>query len=143
MHRYKFYNRFQGANEGSENFVLAIKLLAEKCNFREFKNEAIRDRLIIGLKDKILQHELLMDDDRELEEVTNMIISNELAGERAKIIDIFGEASYHGPSTPVKNGIQPATKVERDDPVKGFAGKPTTLQTPTKLIRRRFFGISG
>ncbi|XP_053691322.1 uncharacterized protein K02A2.6-like [Sabethes cyaneus] len=93
MHRYKFYNRCQGQNETAENFVLAIKLLAETCNFREFKNEAIRDKLIIGLRDKILQHKLLMEDDIQLDAVEKMIINDELAGQRARLISEQGDRS--------------------------------------------------
>ncbi|XP_062704998.1 uncharacterized protein LOC115266360 [Aedes albopictus] len=87
MYRYKFANRFQGLNESTENFVLAINLLAENCNFKEFKNEAIRDRLIFGLKDKDLQKKLLSEDDIELKEVEKLIISSELAGQRFKEVE--------------------------------------------------------
>lgn len=86
MHRYKFYNRSQGIAESSENFVLAVKLLAENCNFREFKDEAVRDKLILGLRDKVLQQKLLMEDDVALDAVEKTIISTELAGKRVKDI---------------------------------------------------------
>lgn len=86
MHRYKFYNRSQGPSESSENFVLAVKLLAENCNFKTFKDEAVRDKLILGLRDKVLQQKLLMEEDIALDTVEKTIISTELAGKRAKDI---------------------------------------------------------
>ncbi|XP_062553055.1 uncharacterized protein LOC134218172 [Armigeres subalbatus] len=91
MNRYKFYNRSQGHSESSENFVLAVKLLAENCNFRDFKDEAVRDKLILGLRDKILQQKLLMEDDIALDAVEKTIISSELAGKRAKEMNEQGE----------------------------------------------------
>ncbi|XP_062707298.1 uncharacterized protein K02A2.6-like isoform X1 [Aedes albopictus] len=93
MNRYEFYNRIQKPNESAENFVLAVKLLAENCNFREFKDEAIRDRLIIGLRDKDLRKKLLMDDDVNLETVEKTIITSEKAESRAGHIEDFGESS--------------------------------------------------
>ncbi|XP_055604884.1 uncharacterized protein K02A2.6-like [Uranotaenia lowii] len=86
MNRYKFYNREQGANESAENFVLAVKLMAESCNFRDFKDEAIRDRLIIGLANKDLQFKLLLEDDIGLNTLENKIINNERALGQAKLI---------------------------------------------------------
>lgn len=84
MKRYHFYNRSQGHNESGENFVLAIKLLAEGCNFKDFKNEAIRDKLILGLRDSDLQHKLLMEDEIDLAAVEKTIVSAELAVKQRK-----------------------------------------------------------
>ncbi|XP_062549099.1 uncharacterized protein LOC134213789 isoform X2 [Armigeres subalbatus] len=92
MNRYEFYNRIQKPNESAENFVLAVKLLAENSNFREFKDEAIRDRLIIGLRDKDLRKKLLMDDDVNLETVEKTIITSEKAESRADHINDFSES---------------------------------------------------
>lgn len=86
MHRYKFYNKYQGHAESAENFVLAVKLLAESCNFKEFKDEAVRDRLIIGLRDKKLQRKILMEDEITVDAVEKLIITHEEAGERTKEI---------------------------------------------------------
>lgn len=86
MNRYKFYNKYQGQAESAENFVLAVKLLAESCNFREFKDEAVRDRLILGLRDKKLQRKILMEDEITVDAVEKLIITHEEAGERTKEI---------------------------------------------------------
>ncbi|KXJ76853.1 hypothetical protein RP20_CCG008787 [Aedes albopictus] len=86
MHRYKFYNKFQGPAESSENFVLAVRLLAESCNFKEFKNEAIRDRLIFGLRNKKLQRKILLEDEIAVEALEKMIINDEEASQRTREI---------------------------------------------------------
>ncbi|XP_062550143.1 uncharacterized protein K02A2.6-like [Armigeres subalbatus] len=88
MHRYKFYNKFQGPTESAENFVLAVRLLAESCNFKEFKDEAIRDRLILGLRDKKLQRKILTEDEITVEALERLIINDEEASQRTReIID--------------------------------------------------------
>lgn len=86
MHRYKFYNKFQGPAESSENFVLAVRLLAESCNFKEFKDEAIRDRLIFGLRNKKLQRKILLEDEIAVEALEKMIINDEEASQRTREI---------------------------------------------------------
>lgn len=95
MQRYRFYTRFQGPTESSENFVLAVKLLAEQCNFGQFKETAIRDRLIMGLGDKTLQYKLLMEDDLSMEAVEKMIINSEDAGNRVRIMNEGSASNVH------------------------------------------------
>ncbi|XP_058452059.1 uncharacterized protein LOC131430847 [Malaya genurostris] len=87
MQRYRFYNRFQGSDESAENFILAIKLQAEHCDFKEFKDTAIRDRLIMGVFDKDLQRSLLLEEDLALTTVERKIVNSELAGKRARLIN--------------------------------------------------------
>ncbi|XP_039438442.1 uncharacterized protein K02A2.6-like isoform X2 [Culex pipiens pallens] len=84
MYRFDFYNRFQLLNESSENFVLSVKLLAEDCNFNAFKDEALRDKLVMGIKDKRLQHKLLEEEDLSLAQVEKMVINTERAEKRAQ-----------------------------------------------------------
>lgn len=91
MQRYRFYNRYQRPEESAESFILAVKLQAENCDFKQFKETAIRDRLIMGLHDKELQKKLLMDEDLSLPAVERKIISSEIAGNTAK--SIYGPES--------------------------------------------------
>ncbi|XP_055531307.1 uncharacterized protein LOC129722094 [Wyeomyia smithii] len=86
IQRFKFYNRVQGADETAENFVLAVKLQAEFCEFGEFKDTAIRDKLLMGVYDKGLQQKMLGEENLTLATAERMIINWELAGSRAKMI---------------------------------------------------------
>lgn len=103
MHRYKFYKRSQGPNETGENFVLAINLLAESCNFKTFKDEAIRDHLIFGLYDQTLKKKILLEDDISLEELQKLIINTELAGERVRFL--VGEVPNNGEVLSIKHRL--------------------------------------
>lgn len=51
VHSYKFWTKRQGRNESLEDFVITVKNLAERCDFGEFKDRAIRDMLVIGVID--------------------------------------------------------------------------------------------
>lgn len=86
IQRYKFYNRSQTQFETAENFVLEVKLQAEFCDFGEFKDIAIRDKLVMGVYDEALQQKLLGEENLTLATAERMIVNWELAGERAKII---------------------------------------------------------
>ena len=66
VQRIRFYARVQKPNERAVDFVLAVKQLAEFCNFGNFKDTAIRDKLLCGIQSKQLQERLLDEDDLTL-----------------------------------------------------------------------------
>ncbi|XP_058448857.1 uncharacterized protein LOC131428830 [Malaya genurostris] len=86
VQRYKFYQRAQGPNERAEDFILAVKLQAEMCDFGEFKDMAIRDKLVCGISNKDLQQRLFNEEDLTLAKAEKLIVNRELAGARAKLI---------------------------------------------------------
>ena len=49
--RYKFNSRIQQSTESAKDFIIVLKQLSVNCNFRTFLDEALRDRLIVGLRD--------------------------------------------------------------------------------------------
>lgn len=87
MYRHKFNNRVQGVDEPAENYVLALKLLASQCGFGTHKNEAVKDRIVFGLRDQDLKHKLLMKDNMTLDEVEDMVVRTELAKLRTKDLE--------------------------------------------------------
>lgn len=85
--RYKFRCRMQTPSESGENYILAVKLLAEQCDFGEFRDSAIRDQLIYGVYDKDLQRQLLNEDDLLLKTAEKLIKNRDLASSRARAIN--------------------------------------------------------
>ncbi|XP_055545325.1 uncharacterized protein LOC129730199 [Wyeomyia smithii] len=86
IQRFKFYNRVQGEDESAENFVLAVKLQAEFCEFGEFKDTAIRDKFLMGVFNKDLQQKMLSEENLTLASAERMLVNWELAGSRARMI---------------------------------------------------------
>lgn len=80
--RYKFYRREQGPSEGAEDFIRAVKQLAERCDFGGFKSEAIRDKLVLGVGDRDLQKRLLDMGDLTLREAEQCLLFEDLQGSR-------------------------------------------------------------
>jgi hypothetical protein len=69
--RYVFYNRRQTADESVAEFLKALRKLAETCNFGDFRNDALRDIFVIGLRDRETQKKLLSEQDLTLENALN------------------------------------------------------------------------
>lgn len=87
MQRFYFYNRFQKPDESAESFILSVKLQAELCNFQQFKETAIRDRLIMGLHDRELQKSLLMSETLTLDAIEKKLLSSEVANRQTKAMN--------------------------------------------------------
>ncbi len=64
--RFKFYRRKQLENETITDFLINLMRLAEKCNFGDFRDTAIRDALVCGVRDLTIQTKLLGKSDAEL-----------------------------------------------------------------------------
>ena len=63
IQRYKFNSRKRGKDESISDYVAALSKLSEFCLFGERLNDILRDRLILGVNHKKLQHRLLSEPD--------------------------------------------------------------------------------
>ena len=60
-------SRIQKEGELAEQFIADLYSLADKCEFRDFKEEMIRDRLVVGIRDRALSEKLQLDAELSLE----------------------------------------------------------------------------
>jgi hypothetical protein len=56
--RAKFNRRVQGANESVDSFITALYGLSEYCEFDALRDEMIRDRIVVGIKDENLSFKM-------------------------------------------------------------------------------------
>jgi len=56
-----FNKRNQLPNESAEQFITVIHRMAENCEFGNMKDELIRDRIVVGIRDKSLYERLQME----------------------------------------------------------------------------------
>ena len=62
------FNRWnQLESESAEQYIIELYKLAENCNYGRMKDEMIRDRLVIGIRDDALSRQLQLDPDLTLE----------------------------------------------------------------------------
>lgn len=79
--RYKFWTASQGETESVADFVVHLKKLASTCAFSGFVNEALRDRLVSGLHQKMsrTQRTLLTMRDLNFHDAQTRCVGDEMA----------------------------------------------------------------
>ena len=70
--RFHFYRRNQGSGETVADYVAELRKLATHCDFKENLEEAIRDRLVCGLRREATQRRLLLEADLSLEKAIEL-----------------------------------------------------------------------
>ncbi|XP_074620875.1 uncharacterized protein LOC141879483 [Acropora palmata] len=60
--RARFNKRVQGAQESVIDFIESLFTLAETCQFGTLKEELIRDRIVVGIRNAVLSQKLMQDD---------------------------------------------------------------------------------
>lgn len=93
IQRFKFNNRVQQPDESIEDFILSIKLQAEFCNFSDFKESAIRDRIVAGVRDQLLRQRLFNEDNLTLVTAEKICTTWEMAGTNARRLQEGGNAA--------------------------------------------------
>ena len=76
--RAKFNLRFQKENESVDNFITDLFTLEQHCKYGTLHDEMVRDRIVVGLKDKTLSEKLLLEADLTLEKAINQARQKEL-----------------------------------------------------------------
>ncbi|XP_031847534.2 uncharacterized protein LOC116433521 [Nomia melanderi] len=66
IERYKFFSRFQNKDETINAYILDLKKKAETCNFGTLTDSLIRDKVIVGIKDKNLRMKLFNTENLDL-----------------------------------------------------------------------------
>ena len=56
--RAKFNRRVQRHGESMDSFIASLYDLSSQCEFKELRNDLIRDRLVVGVLDDELSHRL-------------------------------------------------------------------------------------
>ncbi|XP_058822901.1 uncharacterized protein LOC131684227 [Topomyia yanbarensis] len=86
-----------------EDFILALKLLAQECRFGDFKELAIRDRYIMGVYDKDLQKKLLTEDNLTMASAEKIMYTWEMAANRSKLLN---ESGHSGQVASIRGSVK-------------------------------------
>ena len=84
--RAKFNIRVQNESEPVESFITDLHCLAEHCQFGTLRDQLIRDRIVVGLKNKRLSEKLQLDPDLTLEKAMNQAKQSEEVKKQQKVI---------------------------------------------------------
>nr|CAI5840252.1 unnamed protein product [Callosobruchus analis] len=84
--RYKFYGAHQEINEDIKSYGSRLKNLSQYCAFGTFLEEALRDKLVCGLRSESIKRKLLAEDNLSWTIAYNTAVAMELAEGQVKAI---------------------------------------------------------
>lgn len=84
--RYRFWTGRQQSGQSVSQYLTELRKLAEKCQFGDFLDQALRDIFVIGLQDKAAQKKLLSESDLTVSKAFNIALSHESASQQVEEI---------------------------------------------------------
>ena len=63
MQRFRFNSRARKAGESVAAYVAELRRLAQHCNYGDTLDKMLRDRIVYGINDKVIQKKLLQETD--------------------------------------------------------------------------------
>ena len=85
--------RSQQENKPAEVFIIDLFNLAEHCNFGVLREELIRDRIVVGIRDKTLLERLQLEAELTLEKVVNFVRQKETVRKQQGFLRTEGRQS--------------------------------------------------
>lgn len=86
VQRFKFNTRVQSVDESIAVFVAELRKLTEFCDYGTFRDDMIRDRLVVGVRDVRIQRRLLAESEMTLETAFNIASGMEAADKNATLL---------------------------------------------------------
>ena len=83
--RYKFQAE-QGESESLRQFIARLQKLAITCEFGTYREEAIRDRFVCGLRDRTIQRKLLAESSLVLQSAVEKACAAELTEKKTSVV---------------------------------------------------------
>ena len=93
--RARFNRRVQKEGESADQFITALYELIETCEYGELKAEMLRDRIVVGLRDRTLSERLQLDPDLTLEKAKRTARQKEAVKEHRK--ELQGDGTKPNP----------------------------------------------
>lgn len=75
--RFTFHDRNQKEGETVAQYMAALRKLTERCEFKDYLEEALRDHVVCGLQNEAVQRRLLSEKDLRLQAAYNIAVSME------------------------------------------------------------------
>ena len=104
--RARFNRRNQTPGESAEQYIMELYKLAEDCEYGAMKEEMIRDRLVVGIRDAVLSERLQLDPKLTLDSAKKAVRQREAVKEQQQALnkDDHSMASAHVAVDQVKGG---------------------------------------
>lgn len=105
--RYKFNKRVQKPEESVTEFIIILKEMAALCDFGEFLNDALRDRLVCGLLNESSVRLLLLEPNLTFDRACQMALNKEMSDNQSRVMlsAVANQIRTHSKSKEQKNTI--------------------------------------
>jgi len=91
VERFKFHSRVRKPGESVATYVAELRALTEFCNFGDTLEVMIRDRLVCGINDTVLQKRLLAESELTYTKAVEMAINFETASQSVRELRVKPE----------------------------------------------------
>ena len=85
--RFKFHKTDQNGSENISEYIAELRRLASTCEFGAFLNQALRDRLVCGMRAESIQKRLLTEANLDLEKAIRISVASEIATKDAGLLN--------------------------------------------------------
>lgn len=87
VRRFKFFTRNQEDGENVDQYVTALRVLSQQCEFGELQESLLRDKIVCGIVNNTVRDRLLRTDDLTLNKTIQMCQAAEMSKEESKCIE--------------------------------------------------------
>ena len=84
VQRFKFNTRDRQPNESIANFMAALREIAQYCDYGLTLDEMLRDRLVSGVQNAVIQKKLLAEKDLTFKSALEIALALEIADKNAR-----------------------------------------------------------
>ena len=128
--RARFNRRDQMESESGDQYITELYYLAERCSYGSLTSEMIRDRLVVGIRDKALSERLQLHSDLTLEKAKTMLRQKEAVHTQQQVLQ-----EAHSSPLSVEPGMVDVLRSQetRTKPSSGTFTKPK--QTPRQCTK--------
>ena len=100
--RARFNRRDQLDGETAEKYTTELYSLVEHCDYGTMTEEMLRDRLVVGIRDKTMSEKLQLDQDLTLEKAKIIIRQREAIHDQAEVVQVGEKMALDGAFTQKK-----------------------------------------
>ena len=128
--RARFNRRDQMESESGDQYITELYYLADRCSYGSLTPEMIRDRLVVGIRDKVLSERLQLDPELTLEKAKTMLRQKEAVHSQQQVLQEAQSGSLN-----LEHGAMDVLRSQetRTKPLSATFTKPK--QTPRQCIK--------
>ena len=128
--RARFNRRDQMESESGDQYITELYYLADRCSYGSLTPEMIRDRLVVGIRNKILSERLQLDPELTLEKAKTMLRQKEAVHSQQQVLQEAQSGSLN-----LEHGAMDVLRSQetRTKPLSATFTKPK--QTPRQCIK--------